>query len=286
VVTGSTGGIGTEIIKILAGRGDDLVLVNRSRTKSETQAAQLKARYPDLKVEVIVADLMDTAQVSAAVNEIVSLPGRIDVLYNNSGILTSKKVLSPQGFESQFAVNTLAPYALILRLRERMARPSGETPAMVINFSSSAINGQKSLDLGNLANPEQVGGLLTTYAQTKLAVTVLSAALSEGLKSRNIFIRAVDPGATKTSMTTGGNSGMPKPLQWLAPLFFSPANKQAAKIVDSAAPAAFSAQTGIYVANRKVKKLPGPAADAETGQQLVALLDGLLKKHNTEARHP
>ena len=66
----------------------------------------------------------------------------------------------------------------------------------------------------------------------------------------------------------------------------SPANKQAAKIVESAAPAAFSAQTGIYVANRKVKQLPGPAADAGTGQQLVALLDGLLKKHNTEARHP
>ncbi|MEM6474352.1 MAG: SDR family NAD(P)-dependent oxidoreductase, partial [Planctomycetota bacterium] len=41
VVTGSTGGIGTEIAKLLADGGWNLALVNRSATKSEEQAAEL-----------------------------------------------------------------------------------------------------------------------------------------------------------------------------------------------------------------------------------------------------
>ena len=70
---------------------------------------------------------------------------------------------------------------------------------------------------------------------------------------------------------------MPKPLQWLAPLLFKPADQQAAKVVDSANPSAFNGQTGIFVANRKFKKLPKPAADKTNQQNLVSLLDAALK---------
>ncbi|TQV80532.1 SDR family NAD(P)-dependent oxidoreductase [Denitrobaculum tricleocarpae] len=276
VITGSTGGIGGEIVKILAARGDDMILVNRSEPKAQTQRSKLIANYPNLKVELITVDLMDTAQIDTAVDKIGAFPGRIDALYNNSGVLTAERVLSAQGFESQFAVNTLAPYQLITGLRRKMARPANETPAIVVNFSSSAVNAQKTLELGNLADPEKVGGIMGTYAQTKLAVTALSAALSDDLKSDNILIRAIDPGATRTAMTTSGNSAMPKPLQWLATFFFSPADKQAAKLVDGADPQAFGSRSGIYIANRKEKKLPKAAADAKMQKELVALLERLL----------
>lgn len=276
VITGSTGGIGRELVRILAARGDALVLVNRSETKAAAQRDETLANHPDLRIELVAADLMDTAQISAAADRINALPGRIDVLYNNSGILTSERVLSVQGFESQFAVNVLASYQLIRALRAKMARPAEDTPAMIVNFSSSAITPLKALDLEDLANPETVGGLMGTYAQTKLAVTTLAPAMSEDLRTDNILIRAVDPGATKTAMTTSGNSAMPKVLTWLAPLLFSPADKQAAKVVDSADPAAFGGRTGIYVANRKEKKLPAPATEKATQRDLMALLDRSL----------
>ncbi|MEM6711814.1 MAG: SDR family NAD(P)-dependent oxidoreductase [Pseudomonadota bacterium] len=276
VVTGSTGGIGGEIVKILAARGDDLILVNRSETKAQAQRSKLIADHPALKIELVTVDLMDTAQTNAAIDTINALPGRIDALYNISGVLTADKVLSPQGFESQFAVNVLAPYQLTVGLRGKMARPDGETPAVVVNFSSSAVNMQKTLELDSLANPEKVGGIMSTYAQTKLAVTALSAALADDLKSDNILIRAIDPGATKTQMTTNGNSAMPKPLQWLVPFIFSPADKQAAKVVAGADPSAFEARSGIYVANLKDKTLPAPAADAKVQRELVAFLDGSI----------
>jgi len=276
VLTGSTGGIGSEIASILATQGQNLVLLNRSAEKTQAQCARLQAEHPNLQVTPVIADLMDTAQIARAIDEINALPGRVDALYNNSGILTADKVLSAQGYESQFAVNTLAPYQLTLGLMAKMARPQTDTPAMVLLFSSSAVNPQKALHLDQLRTPETVGGLMRTYAQTKLAVTALAPALAEMLSAKNIIIRAIDPGATKTAMTTTGNSAMPKVLQWLSPLFFSAADVQAAKVVDSAAPTAFGGRTGLFVANRKEKRLPKPAADPAVQDQLITLLDQSL----------
>ncbi|MEM6903841.1 MAG: SDR family NAD(P)-dependent oxidoreductase, partial [Pseudomonadota bacterium] len=122
VITGSTGGIGSEITKILAAKGTDLILVNRSATKAAAQRDELLNQHPSLRIETLTADLMDTAQINAATEEIAALPGRIDALYNNSGVLTADRTLSAQGFESQFAVNTLAPYQLIKNLRPKMVR--------------------------------------------------------------------------------------------------------------------------------------------------------------------
>ncbi len=273
IFTGSSGGIGSEITKILARRGDAMILLNRSETKATAQHTELLNGHPNLNVELVSVDLMDTAQIKDAAQKISALPGRIEALYNNSGVLTSEKILSVQGLESHFAVNTLAPYILIQRLRSKMTRPQNENPAMIVNFSSSAISRLTTLELDNLATPEKVGGLLSTYAQSKLAVTALAPALADELASQNIFIRAIDPGATKSAMTTGGNSGMPKILAWLAPLLFSPADKQAAKIVDSAAPSAHDRRTGIYVANRKEKKMPAPAANREIQSKLISMLN-------------
>lgn len=276
VLTGSTRGIGSEIAKLLAARGDPMILVNRSEEAAFAQRSSLIEQNPGAVIELITADLMDITRIAEAAAKIGDLPGRVDALYNNAGVLTGKKILSAQGFESQFAVNTLAPYQLIQALRAKMARPAGASPAMVVLFSSSAINSPKTLDLNTLAQPDTVGGLLSTYAQTKLAVTALAPALAEDLKSDNILIRAIDPGATKTDMTTGGSSGMPKLLAWVAPLLFSPADKQAAKLVASADPEAFGGRSGIYVANRKEKALPVAATDVDAHQALVSMLDRLL----------
>ncbi|MEM1353242.1 MAG: SDR family NAD(P)-dependent oxidoreductase [Planctomycetota bacterium] len=275
VITGSTGGIGTEIAKIVAGRGDHLILVNRSPQKAERQRSELLAGHAGLSIELVTADFMDTASIAKAIGEIVALPGRIDTLYNNAGVLTSEKILSEQGFESHFAVNVLAPYQLIKGLRTTMARTSSDKSAMIINFSSSAIKQQKSLDLKSLANPDRVTGLMGTYAQSKLAVTAMSVALADSLAEDHILIRAVDPGPTKTSMTKG-NAAMPKPLQWLAPLLFSPAEKQARKVIDAADVSMFEKGSGVLIANRKKKNLPKTAAGATTQNQLLTLLDHSL----------
>ncbi|MEM7069885.1 MAG: SDR family NAD(P)-dependent oxidoreductase [Pseudomonadota bacterium] len=275
VVTGSTGGIGSEVVNILARMKKDLILVNRSSAEGPRQRDNLLRNFPGLSVEAVTANLMDTRSVFNAIDVINALPGPIDALYNVAGVLNAKKIFSEQGIESNFAVNTLAPYQFVQGLRTKMARSSEDSAAVIMNFSSSAISKQKSLDIDNLVDPPEVTGLMGTYAQAKLALTVLTAALAGDLKTDNILIRAVDPGATKTTMTTQ-NSSMPKLLQWFAPLFFADADKQATKVVRSADPSAFEGMTGIFVSNLKQKKLPGPAADQSNWRKLLVLLDHSL----------
>ena len=277
VVTGSTGGIGSELADILSSKGHALILINRSEVKAQIQAANLAKRYPGLPAKFYTADLMDTVQIRGVISKIAKLPGRIDALYNNSGVLTSERVLSPQGYESQFAVNTLAPFMLIRGFSEKLAGVDPTDPAMIVNFSSSAISSVRNLDVAQLANPDKVGGLLTTYAHTKLAVTAMAPALADELSEKNILIRAIDPGATKTPMTTSGGSGMPRVLAWIAPLLFSPADRQAQKVVSSAAPSAHQFRTGIYVANEKEKKLPASASDPTVQRGLIDKLEELAR---------
>ncbi|MEM6438755.1 MAG: SDR family NAD(P)-dependent oxidoreductase, partial [Pseudomonadota bacterium] len=134
VITGSTGGLGREIAAQLAARGDALILVNRSQAKAEAQREELLSSRPNLPVELVAADLMDTAAIADAAERVAALPGRIDALYNNAGVLTARKTLSAQGYESQFAVNVLAAYLLILKLRAKMARPADAPPAIIVNM--------------------------------------------------------------------------------------------------------------------------------------------------------
>lgn len=277
VITGSTGGIGAEIASQLLSREKAVVLVNRSREKSIAQRQVLQQRHPNATIEICTADLMDAAQITVVCEQLEQLPGRIEALYNNAGVLTSEHILSVQGYESQFAVNVLAPYQFTMGLLQKMARESDDDPAMVVNFSSSAISHPKFLDMGGLANPESVGGLLSTYAQTKLAATALAPALAPRLASENVLIRAIDPGATKTKMTTGpGTSGMPTVIRWLAPLFFAPAEKQAAKIIASAEPGALDGGSGIFVANKQQKPLPASIDDPVLQRDLLELLSECL----------
>lgn len=44
------------------------------------------------------------------------LLGRLDVLWNNAGMMPTEPRTSAQGFELQWAVNHLAPFALTTRL--------------------------------------------------------------------------------------------------------------------------------------------------------------------------
>lgn len=271
IVTGSTGGIGAEVAQCLAKEGWSLILLNRSQSKTATQMRELQLAYPNITVTFVQVDLLDASDIARAVAEIAQTHQRIDALYNISGVLTSERKLSAQGYESHYAVNVLANYALIDGLRPLLKRGPDDTPTMIVTMSSSAVNSPKALDIARLPNPEKIGGLMGAYAATKLALTVMSAALAEPLRENGILIRAIDPGATITPMTSKGD-GMPKILQWLAPLLFAKPDKQARKIVSAADPAALRGRSGIFVAAGKEKRMPKIAADTNIQRALLAQL--------------
>lgn len=271
VITGSTGGIGAAIADQLSASGWHLVLVNRNDTKAQAQKADLQANHPGVAVDTITADLMDVEQVKAAARTIVGMHPKLDVLFNNSGVLTSERVISVQGHESNYAVNTLAPYVMTQGLRPALQSQDSGSKSMIVNTTSSAQNAAKSLDTATLSDPKDIGGLTGAYATTKLALTTMGTAMAPALDADGIMIRSVCPGPVVTPMTKTSDA-MPGILKLLVPLFFKSPEKQSAKMIHAAQTDSYGGQTGIYITNGKEKPLPKLATAAGVQAKLMEKL--------------
>ena len=271
VITGSTGGIGAAIADQVAASGWHLVLVNRNESKAQAQKADLQANHPGVAAETVTADLMDVEQIKTAAQAIVGMHPKIDLLFNNSGVLTSERVMSMQRHESNYAVNTLAPYVMTQGVRPALQNQDAGAKTMIVNTTSSAHNAAKSLDTTTLSDPKDIGGLTGAYATTKLALTTMGTAMASELEAEGIMIRSVCPGPVVTPMTKTSDA-MPGILKLLVPLLFKSPDKQAAKMIHAAQTDSYRGQTGIYITNGKEKPLPSLAQDASVQSKLMAKL--------------
>lgn len=276
ILTGSAGGIGQEITKILAKQEWNLGLVNRSQQKTELQLAELRESYPNQTFTGFIANLMDISDINRIAEEIGSKYPEISALYNIAGLLTDKRITSPQNIEGHFALNTLAPYLLTQRLRKQLsAGAKGDRQSIVVNFSSSAINGVKELDVATLTNPESIGGLMGAYANSKAALTAVSHLMQEELSEDGILIEVVDPGPTKTSMT-GSSDGMPWFLRLLRPLIFKSAKLQSQKLVSAVEAAVSEEKSGLFISEGQRKSYPSTVLNKEVQLEIKQLLDAQI----------
>ena len=272
LVAGSTGGIGGEMARLLCERGWSLVLLNRNQAKGKEQARSLANDYPNVDVVSVSADFMDLDTVRDACARLAADGLKIDALLSVSGLLTAEKNTSKQGFESHYAVNTLATYELIRHSVPLLTRPKSEAAAVVLTMSSSTIHRVKRLDLDDLANPEKVGGLAGAYARSKLALTIMGAAWADELRAHNILIRSVDPGPTMTPMIERGD-GIPFVIKLLSPLLFKKAGVQAEKALNPLSPDAFLGRTGTFYAEGKEKKPPELVMNKDLQARLMIKLE-------------
>ena len=84
LITGSSAGIGFALARALGEAGAHVVINGRHAQKVQEAATLLKSE--GIKVSESVFDVTDSASVSAAVNNIESQVGAIDILINNAGM--------------------------------------------------------------------------------------------------------------------------------------------------------------------------------------------------------
>jgi len=114
---------------------------------------------------------------------------QIDVLINNAGILKTPQVQTEAGRDIRFDVNSVAPYLLT-----RLLLPVIPADGRVVNLSSAA---QAPVDVAAMTQFRPMGDM-DAYAQSKLAITIWSAALAETLPDGPAMI-AVNPGSLLAS---------------------------------------------------------------------------------------
>ena len=184
LVIGSTDGIGLETARMLVLLGHNVLLHGRNSAKLEKVERTLSALPDGGRVESYVADLSRMADVEAFAKAVAEKHAKLDVLINNAGVYRVAEIVSQDGLDTRFAVNTIAPYLLTQRLLPLLGA-SGR----VINLSSAA---QAPVDpeamIGRVRLPDG-----TAYAQSKLALTMWSRSMALSLKDDGPAIISVNP---------------------------------------------------------------------------------------------
>ncbi|MFP3427640.1 SDR family NAD(P)-dependent oxidoreductase, partial [Pseudoalteromonas sp. SIMBA_162] len=68
------------------------------------------------RVAGFVADLSDQAAIDSLASEVLAANASLDVLINNAGVFQAPSVVTADGLDLRFVVNTLAPYLLTQKL--------------------------------------------------------------------------------------------------------------------------------------------------------------------------
>ncbi len=184
LITGATDGIGLATAKMLLAKGHHLLLHGRNPAKLKQVEAALSQTPGDGSLETYVADLSRMAEVEALAEMVAAEHKELDVLINNAGIYSAPNLVTEEGLDLRFAVNTLAPYLLTQRLLPLLG-PKGR----VVNLSSAA---QASVNTRALAGKVRLTDH-EAYAQSKLAITIWSRQLGLALKAKGPAIIAVNP---------------------------------------------------------------------------------------------
>ncbi len=186
LVTGSSRGIGAEMIKAFGERGAKCV-VNYITDPEAKNKADAESVAKDLKDPLVVdCDVTNPAQVDAMMKQIQDRHGGLDVLVNNSGIIRDRtmKKMTIEEFESIIRVNLTGTFNVTQKAM-LVLRPNGR----VINLSS--VSGQ--MGLFGQAN----------YSSSKAAIIALTKVSARELARQNITVNAIAPGFIDVGMSKG-----------------------------------------------------------------------------------
>jgi NAD(P)-dependent dehydrogenase (short-subunit alcohol dehydrogenase family) len=213
VVTGATAGIGLATAEILVGEGALVIGVGRSAERCQAARQRLLAAHPEGQAEYCLADLSLLSQVRRLAGEIRALiqargASALAGLVNNAGTFTYRMTLTAEGFETQWAVNHLAPFLLTHELLPLLqAGPA----ARVVTVSSGSHYGAR-LNWDDIQLRRRYNGL-RAYGQTKLANVLFTAELNRRLGAQStVRAFAADPGLVKTDIGLKGNPGL---VRWI-----------------------------------------------------------------------
>lgn len=189
LVTGSSGGIGLEIAKLLAENGASVVVNGRSEESVTVAVRAIKVGSGDPKVLAAVGDLSSVDGVGAfleRVRDIETEVGRpVDVLVNNLGIFHNQSFedVSDEQWMEYYETNTLSG----VRLGRYFL------PKMLERNSFGRI-----IFISSVGALEPLPNMLP-YCVSKTSQLSLSRGLAELTKgSNNVTVNAVLPGPTLT----------------------------------------------------------------------------------------
>jgi NAD(P)-dependent dehydrogenase (short-subunit alcohol dehydrogenase family) len=182
IITGAASGIGKGTVLLFAEHGAKLVLVDRDCAGLEAACAQVA---PQAHAIAACGDVSKASDIERVVAQAMNAFGRIDVVFNNAGIM-------PHGDLLQFEESTWDD-VMDVNVKGMVLMCKAVIPSMLVQGGGSIIN--TSSVMATLTEPGY-----EAYTSSKAAVIGLTKAIAVSYADKGIRCNAVCPGWVDTPL--------------------------------------------------------------------------------------
>lgn len=181
IIMGASSGIGEATAKQLAERGAKLILAARRLDRLEA----IKEAYPEANILIQQADVTNYEEVQRVAQLALDTYGKIDVLYNNAGIMPTAPIVEGRRDEWQqmLDINVMGVLNGIAAVVPVMAE---QKSGHIIATDSVA---------GHVVYPDSA-----VYCGTKFAVRAIMEGVRQEQRENNIKSTIISPGAVATEL--------------------------------------------------------------------------------------
>lgn len=185
IITGATSGLGRETAKLFAQEGAKVIITGRNEKRGQAVVDDIKQNNGE--AYFVQADLGDVSNVDKIIDETIKKYGKIDVLFNNAGLIINKPLEdnAEADFDNMVTVNIKSPFFLTQKAIPYLLESKGN----VIFTASQA---------GHM--PSQDSYL---YNIVKASILMMSRTIAANYADKGIRLNTISPGLIKTEILDG-----------------------------------------------------------------------------------
>ena len=217
IITGANSGIGKAVTERFAVEGYRVVMACRSTERAAPVREEILHRTSTKTIDLMELDTSSRESIDSFVRNFTAQYPRVDIVIHNAAYFNHGEPyrVNQEGMEIAFATNVIGPYLLTTLLREHLSK--SEDPR-VLNVGSNIIkhffSPKMAMDLSDLdGSPAQhaaatgstdpIGSsVYKRYCRSKMALLMLTRALSEELRPHGIAVNYLQVNGAKLSTET------------------------------------------------------------------------------------
>jgi NAD(P)-dependent dehydrogenase (short-subunit alcohol dehydrogenase family) len=246
VITGAASGIGAGTARLFVSEGARVVVADMQVEAGQALVEELGDRALFAEVNVL-----DEAQVAAAVDLAVSDFGRLDVMFNNAGIVGAVGRISEMSVEAWDNTIAILLRGVFLGVKHAARVMLPQNSGVILNTASTA---------------GVLGGLGPhAYTAAKHGVIGLTKSVANELAPNAIRVNAIAPGNTVTAMTASVTTGDHEDLEATNARIASMSPLGYAGVPDDIAAAA------LYLASDDARYVSGHTLVVDAGQTTAGM---------------